>query len=92
MKQLRLNQTIRNINCYDIEIPLVMTRLGVTGLKITGFAYLLDLFGGRGRRDAVISCMWSAFDLVNVGCVDVFFKYGESMVLVLRGVGNGYGI
>ena len=53
MKQLRLNQTIRNLNCYDIEIPLVMTRLGVTGLKITGFAYLLDLFGGRGGEGMV---------------------------------------
>ena len=48
--------------------------------------------GEGGRRDGVISCMWSAFDWVNVGCVDVFFTYGESMVLVLRGVGNGYGI
>ena len=50
MKQLRLNQTIRNLNCHDIEIPLVMTGLGVTGLKITGFAYLLDLCGGRGEK------------------------------------------
>ena len=48
--------------------------------------------GEGGRRDGVISCMWSAFDWVNVGCVDVFFTYGENMVLVLRGVGNGYGI
>ena len=53
MKQLRLNQTIRNLNCHDIEIPLVMTGLGVTGLKITGFAYLLDFLGGRGGEGMV---------------------------------------
>ena len=40
----------------------------------------------------MISCMLSAFDWVNVGCVDVFFTYGESMVLVLKGVGNGHRI
>ena len=90
---MRLNQTIRNLNSGDIEIPLLVIGLGVTGLKITSFAYLLDLFGGRGeRRGGVISCMLSAFDWVNVGCVDVFFTYGESMVLVLKGVGNGHRI
>ena len=28
--------------------PLVVIRLGVTGLKKTGLVYLPDLFGGRG--------------------------------------------
>ena len=51
MKQLRFDQAIRNLTCGDLEILIVVIGLGVTGLKITGFMYLLDLFGeGRGEN------------------------------------------
>ena len=33
MKQLKVDQTIRNLTCGDLEIPLVLIRLGVKGLK-----------------------------------------------------------
>ena len=46
VKQLRLDQTIRNLTCGDLEIPFVVIRLGVTGLKKTRLMYLLDLFEG----------------------------------------------
>ena len=58
MKHLRYHQTKRNLTCGDLEIPLVVIGLGVTGLKKTGFVYFLDLFGERGwRRGGVISCV-----------------------------------
>ena len=41
------HQTIRNLTSGDLGIPLVMIRLGVTGLKNTRIVYLLDLFEGR---------------------------------------------
>ena len=47
--RLRLNQTIS-----DLEISLVVIRLGVTALEKTSLVHLLDLFGGRGRRGNVI--------------------------------------
>ena len=53
MNQLRLDQTIRNLTCGDLEIPLVMIRLEVIGLKKNGFVYLLDLFGGREGEGVV---------------------------------------
>ena len=34
-----------------LEIPLVVIRLGVTGLKKTGLVYLLDLFGRMGEEE-----------------------------------------
>ena len=46
-KWLRFDQTIRNLTSGDLEIPLVVIRLGVTGLKKTRVVYLLDLFEGR---------------------------------------------
>ena len=51
---LRLNQTMRTLTGGDLEIPLVVIQLGVTSLKKTRLVYLLDLFGGRGRRDGVM--------------------------------------
>ena len=46
-KELRLDQTIRELTCDDLEITLVVIQLGVKSLKKTMFVYLLDLFGGR---------------------------------------------
>ena len=55
MKQLKLDQAIRNLTCGDLEIPLVIIGLRVTGLKKTGFVYLLDLFGeGGGEGERVV--------------------------------------
>ena len=51
---MRLDQTITNLTSGDVEISLVVIRLGVTGLKKTGFVYLLDLLGRRGRKGGVI--------------------------------------
>ena len=48
------NHTIRNLTCGDLQISLMVIRLGVTGLKKTTTVYLLDLFGGRGIRDGMI--------------------------------------
>ena len=50
MRQLRLDQAIRNLTCGDLEIPLVVIGLVVTGLREVGFVYLLDLFGEGGER------------------------------------------
>ena len=36
-----LDQTIRNLTFGDVKISLVVIRLGVTGLKKTGFVYVL---------------------------------------------------
>ena len=64
VKQLRLNQTMINLTCGDLEIQLVVIELGVTGLKKSGFVYLLGFSGGRGEIwwcDFV--CVWSALSL-----------------------------
>ena len=53
VKWLRLDQTIRNLICEDIGMPLVVIRQGVTGLKKTGFVYLLHLPGGREEDGAI---------------------------------------
>ena len=42
VKKLRLNQTIGNLSYGDLEIPLLLIRLGVTGLRKTGLEFLLD--------------------------------------------------
>ena len=54
-KRLRLYQTIKNNTSGDLGFPLVVIRLGVTGLKKTRVVYLLDLFEREeGRRGSVI--------------------------------------
>ena len=40
----------KNSTCGDLEIPLAVIRLRVTGLKKTGLVYLLDLFRGIGEE------------------------------------------
>ena len=50
---MRLDQTIRNLTCSDVEILLPVIPLEITGSKKTEFVYLLD-FGERGRRGGVI--------------------------------------
>ena len=54
MKQLRLDEAIRNLTFSDLEIPLVLTGLGVTGLKKTEVVYLLGFFFGRGGGGEVV--------------------------------------
>ena len=49
-KWLRLYQTIRDLTSDDLRIVLVVTRLGVTGLKKTRVVYVLDLFEGKGEK------------------------------------------
>ena len=53
-KSLRLDQTIGNLTRCDVEISLVVIRLGEAGLKEAGFVYLLGLLEGGGRRGGVI--------------------------------------
>ena len=62
MKQLRLEQAIRNLTCDDLEIPLVLIGLGVTALKKTESCTSWGFLGERGRSGGVISCLWSAID------------------------------
>ena len=50
VKKLRLSRTIRNLISGDLEISLVVIRLGVIGSKKTGLVYLLDLFGEKGEE------------------------------------------
>ena len=46
MKQLRLDQTIRNLTCSDLDIRLVVIGLGVAERKKTRLVYLLGVFLG----------------------------------------------
>ena len=41
---------MRNLTYGDLEISFVVIRLGVTGLKRTGLVYLLNVFGGSGKK------------------------------------------
>ena len=53
MKQLRLDEAIGNLTFSDLEILVVVTGLGVTGLKKTEVVYLLGFFfwkGGEGEK------------------------------------------
>ena len=58
---LRFYQTIRNLTSGDMGIPLVVMRLGVTGLKLIGLLYLLDLFEGRWKKGQ-FDLVWSALE------------------------------
>ena len=59
MKQLWLDQAIRNLTCDDLEIPLVVIGLGITELKKAVVLHLLGFFRGGGRSASVISCVCS---------------------------------
>ena len=92
---MRLNQTIRNLTCGDLEISLVVIQLGVTRLKKTGFMYLL-FRGMRGERWCDLMCVER---LEMIGLMVVLlrsFSRMMSTVLALWGagaiLGNGYGI
>ena len=50
VKWLRLDRTITDLNCGDLEIPHVGIRLGVMGPKKTVFVCLLDLLRGNGEQ------------------------------------------
>ena len=47
MKQLKLDQAVRNLTFGDLETPLVVIVLGVTGLKRPGWC-TCRVFGGKG--------------------------------------------
>ena len=49
-KYLTFDQTIRDLTFDDLGISLVVSRLGVGGLKKTRVVYLLDLFQRRGEK------------------------------------------
>ena len=49
-KWLRLNQTTKDLTFDDLEIPLVVIRLRVTGPKKTKFLRLLDFLVGRMEK------------------------------------------
>ena len=59
-KWLRVDRTIRDLTCGDLEIPLLVIRLGVTGPKNSEFVWLLDLLERRGKKG------WGGGDLVYV--------------------------
>ena len=42
---------MRDLTCGYLVIPFVVIRLGVTGPKKTEFLCLLDLFGGREKKE-----------------------------------------
>ena len=82
--ELRLNQTIRNLTCVDLEILLVVIRLGVTVLKKFGLVYLLDLFEEKGEEgwcDLVCVKYLSTIGLMVVLLMP--FSHMVSMILVL---------
>ena len=49
-KWLRFDQTITDLTFGDLGISLVVSRLGVEGLKKIRAVYLLDLFQKREER------------------------------------------
>ena len=49
-KWLRVDRTIRDLTCGDLEIPLLVIRLGVTGPKKSEFVWLPDLLERRGKK------------------------------------------
>ena len=49
-KWLRVDRTIRDLTCGDLEIPLLVIRLGVTEPKNSEFVWLIDLLEGRGKK------------------------------------------
>ena len=86
-KWLRFDQTIRNITSGDLVIPLVVIRLGVTGLRKTRVVYLLDTFGRRGEKgqyDLVFGA--PLVDYANAGLMLMPYSRLVSVVLIHWGV------
>ena len=52
---------MRNLTCNDLEISLVVIRLGVTGLKKPGLCTSWTCLGKEGGRGGMILCKWSTF-------------------------------
>ena len=52
-KWLKRYKTI-NLTSDDMGIPIVVIRLGLTGLKKIRLVHLLDLFEGRREKSSVI--------------------------------------
>ena len=91
LKQLKLDQTINNLTCGDLEIPVVMIQLRVTELKKSGLVYLMDLFGGRiqeGQCDLVCVKPLQMIRLTVV--LSMSFSRTGSIVLVLWGFKNKF--
>ena len=94
---LRFGQTIRTLTSSDLEIPLAVTWLGVTGLKNTRVVYLLDLSEGRGENGQCGLVRVERLQKIGLMVVMLMsYSRAVSMVLVLWGVGpilrNRYGI
>ena len=80
MKQLKLDQAIRNLTFGDLEILLVVIGLAVTGLKKTGVVYILGEREERGEEwwcDFVcVEQLGQMIGLLNVGFIDFFSTCG----------------
>ena len=77
MKQLKLDQAVRNLTFGDLEIRLVVIGLGVTGLKKTGVVYILGFWREGGEvvvSFRVCEVLW-ANDWANVGSIDFFSTF-----------------
>ena len=73
-KWLRFYQTIRNLTSGDLGIPLVVIRLGVTGLKKTRVVHLLDLLEGRREKGQCDLVCGAPLDELMLVYVDVFIQ------------------
>ena len=72
-KWLRVDRTIRDLTCGDLEIPLLVIRLGVTEPKNSEFVWLIDLLEGRGKKGGgdLVYVERPLGDWAIDGCVDV---------------------
>ena len=92
---MRFDDTIRNITSSDLGTPLVVTRLGVTGLKKARVVYLLELFEGKREKGQCDLVRAERLQMIRLMAV-MFMSYSRvvSVVLVLWLVGlilkNGY--
>ena len=96
-KYLRLDRTVRDFACDNIEVSLVVIRLGVTGPKKTDFS--CPELGERGKkrwRNLLFVERPKVIALMVVLLTSVVSFQMLSMVLVLWGVGlilgNGHWI
>ena len=94
---LRFDQTVRNLTSGGLGIPLVVSRLGVAGLKKTSVVYLLDSFEGRGQNGQC-DLVWAEHPQMIGPMVAMLMSYSlvVNVALVLWGLDsilrNGYGI